>query len=199
LQVLESSILLYRCCASAKKRKMAVYQYYLAVVPKEGIEKKHDSIPKEINVSTETGYFESDPELYWKEIGKKSDNIIPKIDSIVKRANWGNSETSFNWKTYTDEVDNDAFISLDEKSYEIKKFSFRADLREEGLTFLKSMVELGKENNWMFMDRKGKLMSADFEEITISIRNSNAYRFLKNPIKFLESIKINKAECATKV
>lgn len=170
--------------------KMAVYQYYLAVVPKEGIQKRHDPIPNKMNISIETGCFESDAELYWKEIGKIPDNIILQIDSIVKRANWGNSETSFNWKTYTDKIDNDAFISLDKKSCEIKEFSFRADLREEGLTFLKKMIELGKENNWMFMDRKGELMNADFEEIKESIRNSNAFRFLNDPIKFLEKIEV---------
>jgi hypothetical protein len=40
----------------------------------------------------------------------------------------------------------------------------------------------------MFMDRKGKLMNADLEEIKISIRNSDAHSFLKDPIKFLENL-----------
>ncbi|WP_299557206.1 hypothetical protein [Seonamhaeicola sp.] len=167
---------------------MAIYQYYLAVVPEEGILKKHDSIPNEIGISIETGFFESDAELYWKEIDKKANDIIPKIDSIVERADWGNSETSYNWKTYTETLDNDAFMSLDKKSKAITHFSFRADLREKGFTFLKNIIELGKENDWMFMDRKGKLMKADFEEIKNSIRNSDAHSFLKDPIKFLESL-----------
>ena len=167
---------------------MAIYQYYLAVVPKEGIQKKHNLIPNEIGISTETGYFESDAELYWKEIDEKADRITPKIDSIVKRADWGNDKTSFNWKTYTETLDNDAFMGLDEKTLSITEFTFRADLRENKFTFLKNMIELGKENNWMFMDRKGKLMNADLEEIKISIRNSDAHSFLKDPIKFLENL-----------
>jgi len=167
---------------------MAIYQYYLAVVPKEGIRKKHNLIPNEIGVSTETGYFESNAELYWKEIDEKADRITPKIDSIVKRADWGNDKTSFNWKTYTETLDNDAFMGLDEKTLSITEFTFRADLRENEFTFLKNMIELGKENNWMFMDRKGKLMNADLEEIKSSIRNSDAHSFLKDPIKFLENL-----------
>ncbi|WP_299163182.1 hypothetical protein [uncultured Tenacibaculum sp.] len=167
---------------------MAVYQYYLAVIPKEGIQKRHELIPKEIGISTETGYFESDAELYWKEIDEKADELIPKIDSIVERADWGNSKTSFNWKTYTETLDNDAFMGLDEITLSISEFSFRADLRENEFTFLKNMIELGKENNWMFMDRKGKLMDADFEEIKDSIRNSNAHSFLIDPIEYLESL-----------
>ncbi len=167
---------------------MAIYQYYLAVVPTEGILKKQGLIPNQIGVSTETGFFESDAELYWKEIDKKPDGITPKIDLIVKRGDWGNSKTSFHWKTYTETLDNDAFMALDEETLSITEFSFRADLRENGFAFLKNMIELGQENDWMFMDRKGKLMNADFEEIKESIRNSDAHSFLKDPIKFLESL-----------
>lgn len=171
---------------------MAVYQYYLAVVPGNGILKRHESKPDSIGVSTETGYFESDAEIYWKIMGVKVDDILPKIDRIVKRANWGNEKTSFNWKIYTDELDNDASIYLDDQTLAIAEFSFRADLRESGLTFLMNMIELGKENYWMFMDRSGKLMNPDFEEIKVSIRDSNAYSFLKDPIKFLENVDKNK-------
>jgi hypothetical protein len=167
---------------------MAVYQYYLAVVPKQGIEKKHDFIPPEIGVSTETGYFESDAEIYWKVVEMKADDIVTKMDIILNRAKWGNDKTSINWKTYSEEVDNDASIYLDEKSLTIKEFSFRADLREKNLKFLKNMIALGVENEWFFFDRKGKLMKPDFEEIKNSIRNSNAYSFLEDPIKFLENI-----------
>ena len=170
------------------RNKMAVYQYYLAVVPKQGIENRHDSIPDEIGVSTETGYFESDAEIYWKEVDIYSDKIVSKIDLIVKRANWGNDKTNLNWKTYSDEIDNDASIYLDKESLTIREFSFRADLREKNLKFLKKMIELGVENEWLFFDRKGKLMKPDFEEIKKSIRNSNAYSFLEDPIKFLENI-----------
>lgn len=67
---------------------MAVYQYYLAVVPKQGIEKKHGSIPNKIGVNVETGYFESDAELYWKEVSMKADNIVAKMDLFVERAKW---------------------------------------------------------------------------------------------------------------
>jgi len=167
---------------------MAVYQYYLAVVPKQGIEKKHGSIPNEIGVSSETGYFESDAEMYWKEVAMKADRIVAKMDLFVERAKWGNDKISVNWKTYSEDVDNDAEIYLDEESLTIKDFSFRADLREKDLAFLKNMIELGKAHDWLFFDRKGKLMNPDFEEIITSIRNSNAYSFTVDPIKFIENI-----------
>ena len=167
---------------------MAVYQYYLEFVPKQGIKKKHDTVPTEIAVSTETGFFESEAELYWKEVEMKADQISSKVDLMAKRATWGNDETSYNWKSYTDQVDNDASIYLDKDTLTIRAFSFRADLRENNFLFLRNMIELGKEKELLLMDRKGKLMAPDFEEIKNSIRNSNAYRFLKEPIEYLNKI-----------
>ena len=167
---------------------MAVYQFYLEVLPKEEILKKHNLIPSYIKVSTETGYFESDSELYWNEVKCSYENIIPKIDSIIDRANWGNDKTSFNWKRYSETLDNDASIYLNESDFTIKVFSFRADLREENLEFLKNMMNLAIENEWMFMDRNGLLINPNLEELTKSILKSNAYNFLENPHKFLDNL-----------
>jgi len=167
---------------------MAVYQYYLGIIPRQGIEKKDDSIPYEIGVCTDTGFFESDAEIYWKEVGMKADDIVTKIDLIIKRAHCGNDQTSITWKTESEELDIDALIYLDEETLQIREFSFRADLREKNLIFLKNMIDLGVKNQWLFFDIKGKIIKPDFEEIKSSIRNSNAYRFVEDPIKFLENI-----------
>jgi hypothetical protein len=163
---------------------MAVYQFYLGVVPKEGIIKIHGSAPEKIKVSTETGYFESNTEQYWQvcEIDPKS--FISEIDKIVKRAEWSDGKTSYNWKTYTDTIDNDASIYLNDTGL-INEFSFRADLRNRELNFLIGMIELGRRYNWLFMDRNGVLANPEFEAVKERIKESNAYRFLQDPIKFL--------------
>jgi len=171
---------------------MAVYQYYLEVLPKEGILKKHNLIPSHIKVSTETGYFESDSELYWNEVKYSSENIITKIDSIIDRANWGNNKTSFEWKRYTETLDNDVSIYLNESDFTIKEFSFRADLREENLEFLKNMIKLANENEWFFMDRNGLLINPNLEELINNILKSNAYKFLENPNNFFDDLEKNK-------
>ncbi|WP_314059213.1 hypothetical protein [Empedobacter brevis] len=167
---------------------MAVYQYYLEVLPKEGIFKKHNLIPSHIKVSTETGYFESDSEIYWNEVKCSSKNIIPKMDSIIDRTNWGDNKTSFNWKRYSEALDNDASISLNESDFTIKEFSFRADLRDENLEFLNNMISLANENEWMFMDRNGLLINSNIEEFINSILKSNSYNFLNNPYRFLDNL-----------
>lgn len=165
---------------------MAIYQYYLAVIPLESVSKKHDSIPNSIRTSTDTGYFESDAEMYWKVVEIPANEMVSELDRIITRANWGNDDTSYNWKTHTKEADNDASIYLKDGS--ISEFSFRADLREKNLAFLMNMIELGKSHNWFFMDRTGRLMKADFEIIKDSIKKSNNYKFLKDPEDYLKSL-----------
>lgn len=167
---------------------MAIYQYYLAVIPSEGLLKKYDSIPASIRTSSETGYFESEAEKYWQEVEISSAELVSKLDRIISRADWGNDSTSYNWETNTKEADNDASMSLKEGKSSIGEFSFRADLREKNLTFLMKMIELGKSYQWIFMDRTGKLMKADFDLIKVSIKESNNYKFLKDPKDYLKSL-----------
>jgi hypothetical protein len=76
---------------------MAIYQYYLAFIPKIGLIKKHKIIPTQIEISTETGYFEAKTDDYWKLAKINFQNIKIGIDKIVDKADWGNDKDIFNW------------------------------------------------------------------------------------------------------
>lgn len=167
---------------------MAIYQYYLGIVPRVGIEKIHNSIPDEIGVRVEKGYFESDAAIYWQEVVMKSTKLVEKMDLIVNRSDLGDGIKSISWKAESEAVDNDASLFLEETTSIIKEFSFRADLREKDLKFLKDMVALGVDNGWLLFDLKGKLMQPDLAMIAQSIIHSNAYRFLTEPAEFLADV-----------
>lgn len=167
---------------------MAIYQFYLTVIPKQSVLEKFDSVPETIPPNTETGYFESNTEIFWNTAQVTATEIVKRIDTIVKRAEWGNSDYSFNWKTYSLQVDNDAYLSLNKETLYIESLSFRADLREPNLKFLEDMISLGKEYNWLFIDRKGTIAKPYFEEIKTLIKTSNAYRFLKDPDQFFDDL-----------
>lgn len=169
---------------------MAIYQYYLAVIPTAGLLKIHDRIPASIHVSTESGYFETDAERYWKAAEVDSSELRTQIDQIVNFAEVYQGKFLC-WKTHTEKVDNDAAMVIDENTGHITEFSFRADLREEKLLFLRNMLHLGQKYAWQFMDRRGKLWPPDFEKLREGIKISNPYRFLTDPIKFLESLPDN--------
>ncbi len=112
---------------------MATYQLYLAIVPKKELFKKYKLIPEKLKVKVKRGYFYSLTEKYCKLADIKPKVIVTDIDKIVNRANWGNDEFNYNWKTFTDKKDNNAWMSLNKKTLNIKEFSFRADLREKNL------------------------------------------------------------------
>ena len=167
---------------------MAVYQYYLAVIPLSGIKKIHAEIPAELSVSRESGFLETEAPRYWEPANENVKNLLPLIDQLLPRTKWQRSETSFFWKARTDYVDNDAAIHLNKETLSVENFIFRADLREKDLYFLMQMLALAVEYDWMLMDIHGKLMPPEFKAVKESIRASNAFGFLKDPIKFLEDL-----------
>lgn len=167
---------------------MAIYQFYLAVIPRIGLLKKHNSLPSKISIGTESKYFESNTEVYWKLAELNPDEFIREIDNLIKRADWGNGKTTINWKTYSENVDNDAWMSITEDTRTISELSFRADLRETELKFLIGMLDFSNRNNLVLMDRKGNIANPNFEEIKTLIVDSNSYKFLIDPEKFLTEL-----------
>jgi hypothetical protein len=167
---------------------MAIYQYYLAFVPKIELIKKHKIIPTQIEISTETGYFEAKTDEYWGLAKINFQNIKVGIDKIVDKADWGNDKDIFNWKTYKTELDNDVSMCINFEKEEITELSFRADLREPNLKFLNGMLELAKKYEMMLMDRKGNLFNPEFNEIKDFIKVSNTFKFIENPEKFIDDL-----------
>lgn len=167
---------------------MAIYQYYLAFVPKIGLIKKHKIIPTKIEISTETGYFDAKTDEYWALAKINFQDIKVGIDKIVDKADWGNDKDIFNWKTYKAELDNDASLCINFENEEITELSFRADLREPNLKFLNGMSELAKKYEMMLMDRKGNLLNPEFNEIKDFIKVSNTFKFIENPKKFIDDL-----------
>jgi hypothetical protein len=167
---------------------MAIYQYYLAFIPKIGLIKKHKTIPTQIEISTETGYFDAKTEEYWELAKINFQDIKIGIDKIVDKADWGNDKDIFNWKTYKGELDNDASMCINYENENITELSFRADLREPNLKFLNGMLELAKKYEMMLMDRKGNLLHPEFNEIKDFIKVSNSFKFIENPEKFIDDL-----------
>ena len=171
---------------------MAIYQFNLEVIPKIGLQKKYGVIPEKMEVSIETGCFESSTDEYWKLSNITFEEIKQDIDKIIDVANWGNDEECFNWKTYTDELDNDAWMLIDTATKKVVELSFRADLRENNLTFLQEMVNLARKYDLLFIDRKGNLVKPELDELKKYIKASNSYKFLENPTQFLKDLQERK-------
>ncbi len=165
---------------------MAIYQFYLAVVPREGLMKAYDSLPGKLEPTTETGYFVSGTKPVWRVAGISAGEIVPSIDAIIQRENWTSSGTNFAWKTSGKDIDHDVWISTEEDK--IIEFSFRIDLRDDSFDFLSNMLSLVESNDWMVMDRDGTLADPNFTSVKYLIKESRNFKFMKNPEAFLRNL-----------
>lgn len=168
---------------------MAIYQYQIFILPKKELIKRHGLVLDSLELKSKNSIgVKLVTKTYWSNIKVNTKNLIKEIDSIIQRDKWGNGKTHFLWKSYEKSADNDVCIDINEKSLIIDYFSFRIDLKENELNFLFKVIELGKNNNWIFMDQNGTLMNPNIDEVRKSIKKSNANKFLKNPITYLENI-----------
>ena len=176
---------------------MAISQYYMAIIPKQGIIEYFGEVPKVLEVDfqkrTESflnetmeddyDYFEFIQHKCWANSKISSKEIINLMDKKLNRADWGNDNEGNNWKTETTEIDNDAWLLVDEENI-IIEFTFRADLRQPKLKFLLEMIELCYENEFLLIDIGGNVVEPDLEKVIELIKVSNAYKFVVNPNQY---------------
>lgn len=181
---------------------MAIYQYRLTVLPRTGLLSVLGEIPEKLDVDFKKsmeaflkGDWNDDPDDYeifvekcWSEANINPKDIIKLMDEKLDRANWGNSGKSNKWKTITDKSDNDASLHTDENQTFITEFAFRADLKEPGLVFLFAMINLAAKHDFLLMDAQGNLAEPDPEKVFGLIKQSNAFRFVKDPVQYFTDL-----------
>ncbi len=178
---------------------MPLHQFNLTAIPRQGILKELGFIPDKLpfiltELEPQNGEYSIKQLIKNKnEWSKKSwyviDNqpieIIHQIDKYVKRANYG-TDLFVCWKTYTDEIDNDASLQIDEKTGKIVALIFRSDLRENELKFLKNIIDLAKLYDWLLVDFEGNIAEPNKEAVKQLIILSHAYKFMENIENYLQ-------------
>jgi hypothetical protein len=184
---------------------MAIYQFNLTAIPRASVLKRYEKIPSQLVVDyderkahhykNKDGVIKEDEVFsdaltqdWWSSIEINIAELVEQIDAKVKRADWGNDKDGFNWKTYSDQVDNDASLRLNRETGKVEQLTFRSDLREKGLTFLKGMISLAAKYDWMLMDTKGNLVHPTTGQVKAIVINSNSYRFVINPLEFFTDL-----------
>lgn len=161
---------------------MAIYQIPLYFIPRKACTERFGNIPERI----ETPYVSADGiELQEWPFEVPASFIAEHIDQWQEwRHDTG--KTWISWKSAHSEIDHDIYIAFQEGDGYITEFSFRADLREPDLTFLRAMVELARQYGWLLADYQGRVATPD--AIVDLIRKSDAFRFVSNPRKFLDDL-----------
>lgn len=163
---------------------MAIWQYLLIVVPKNSIDKNYN-----IFENNETDFL-PDTDSFWENFDGDIPSIISELDQIIPKANWGN-DTFINWKgDGNNDEDNDACICLSDDKTKIKEFQFRIDLRKASniTNVLQSILNLCKKNQFVLIDLKGEIFKPEMQYSMESLKNSNAMKFIADPIQFFENL-----------
>lgn len=165
---------------------MAIWQYQLIVIPEKKLV-KNNKIPLRVftNLNKRSYYLNFN---WWKDVFIDTQFIKEEVGKHIPLGDWSN-ENFFGWKGNTENnEDNDVFISVI-SSHEISGFQFRTDIRKRDNieNFLKPMLMICKNNNWLVMNVNGNLFS-DFEMILEDIKKSDACSFLENPHLFITKL-----------
>lgn len=167
---------------------MAIWQYLLIVVPEKSIQSNYQYIFK----NNESDFL-PDTNSFWENFNGDISLIISEIDQIIPKADWGN-ETYLNWKgNEKNDEDNDACICLSDDKIKIEVFHFRIDLRKASniTNILQSILNLCKKNQLILIDLKGEILKPEMKTIIESLKDSNAMKFITDPIHFFENLKNN--------
>jgi hypothetical protein len=163
---------------------MAIYQFLTFIIPQKTIEQKFNRIPKRIKFNTEN---DERTIRWWNGIKININELEKELDQIITRKSWGD-KADLVWKSEKEDFDHDVTIDYNENTRFIEEFLFRADLTDSSLTFLNSMLQICQKSGWLLMDFNGNLSKPNLKDLVRLIKSSDAYRFLKDPIDFLESI-----------
>lgn len=181
---------------------MAIYQFPLYALPKKETIEYFGELPQKLGIEIQKRISENLKESFedefeyreaiqhkcWKLAKRNPEQITQRISEYLNIAHWGNSATSYNWKSEQELADNDAWISLSESEEHIEEFSFRCDLRQPKLKFLVEMIELADRQELVLMDIKGNIVLAIYDNILKLIKDSNAYRFITDPKQLIEDM-----------
>ena len=158
------------------KNKMAIYQFYLYTIP---------SLETDIPINQDRNIIdqlEDAGRSFWSSSSIYSEDLVIEIDKLLPRSNWSTES----WKINNGTIDNDA--SIDVLDGKLISFSFRSDLTEDGLRFLKVMLRICRKFDLNVFTLKGEFSEPKIESVSKLIKSSRNYQFLVNPIQFLDEL-----------
>ena len=165
--------------AAIIKKKMAIWQENIIVIPNEAFE-----IKEELDLENRYAFLK-----LWKGRNTKADKLIEQIDRFIPRADWVNAEHWIYWKGDTkNKNDDDITLQFDKQTKIISSFSFRFDMRAKTTIFLDNMIRICKENDWVFQTYNKEIFEPDLSKFPQLIGNSGYKKFLENPVKFAEDL-----------
>lgn len=140
-------------------------------------------------IKQEDTEYLKDTECFWNETFINKNEIELKIDNFISNFK-SLSDHFIYWKGDTSNFkDNDCTMTFDENN-NIRFLNFRFDLRNE-INVIKSvdfLIEIAQVYQLKFMNIKYQFFEGEKELFIENILQSNGFKFLEDPEKFLENL-----------
>lgn len=152
---------------------MATWQYDLFIIPRKKIEQLgcSGSISEELYDQTQ----------WWKDSATPQD-VASRIDEVLdKGSSWSNSLL-----TWGVEDGNRIDLLLEENL--VSELQVRLDLRNLSEDFLQQVVDLADSLGGVFCSDDWTLLQPDIQSLARAMVDSNAARFVADPLGFLENL-----------
>lgn len=151
---------------------MAIWQYDFWIVPKDEALKKYGNV---LSIPIENDFIEVIP---WKK-GRLQD--IKQISQILKQEkSWSNDIIQ-----YGNIEGTCVQLFLGQHDFDIK---IRLDLCNLKRNTFLAIVKFIQEKEAMILTSEGRLLCPDLEKFVSDIRTSREYKFVKNPMGYLNTI-----------
>lgn len=155
---------------------MAIWQFSVEFIPRGNLIKYFGEIPKQI-----------DEEIYWQ--GNFIEGVFLPNDyeeflSVLgekEKLRW--TPNSLNWGDY----DNGTHISIDLQDEGLPTVNARFHVGELDLEFVKTVLEFARMCQCVLLTNDREIFEPKLELFIKALRNSNSYRFCKNPVEYLQS------------
>lgn len=167
---------------------MAIYQYHLTVIPRQSILQHWDIIPTKIEIDNNPAFDEDDliNVRWWNKEQIKFEAIEQMISKFLGQVEWTKKSSDF--KTFGDNETNDITIVRADCGQLLEELSFRIDLRKIDRVFIDNMFAIVKDLDCLLLDRQGNLFEPSNENLADNVKKSNAFKFVTNPIDFLDKL-----------
>ena len=152
---------------------MAIYQYNLLLAPKGP-----EVLSYEFSKDQEYEFWDHD---FWKASHEYSE-VMLELESYLPLIEWSKNTTDI--RNLGDDDKNDVSISLINDTF-IEHFHVRIDLREIDQEFIDFIIKIALKLDCYLIDRKGSSFSPTIEELKESISQSDAFKFVSGPKRFL--------------
>jgi hypothetical protein len=152
---------------------MAIWQFDLHLLPEAGILRLYGQIP--IAIPNDS----IDPESLWRDLSPPAnisfDHMLPHMKSWHPEiAQWGHDDSNR--------------IDVARATGQIVDILVRIDVRNDALPFVQAIAQFSEQNGLLILMENGHLIRPSVNQILRAIRNSPAFKYVLNPIAFLEEL-----------